>query len=295
MKNFSFSFVIVAFLLSGCGGTILPSSPDDLISQHGGGPDVESMDEIWLKTAEESYAKREYGKAADMYQQLLAKNPDKLEYLLKFAQMKRRFGEYDLAKKSFKLYLDKKPGQVDAMEGLGLTLLALGEIRESVQLLTKVVEKDAGRWQTLNAIGIAYGIQGETKEAISYYKNALEFSPRNASVLNNLGLSFAINSEYDKAIRSLKHALNNLPSSSPHREKLDMNLAMIYGASGDIASAEKIAKQYMSGAALANNLGFYARLSENPKLARSYLHSSLNQSEKYYDKAWENLQKIEPN
>ena len=113
-------------------------------------------------------------------------------------------------------------------------------------------------------------------------------SPDNPAVLNNAGLGFAVDRNFPRAIEALQHAAR--VSKSPlQRKQVELNLALIYGVSGDFDTAREVAGKHLEGPALENNLGLYAHLAKDDALAKSYLNMALTQSTTYYERAWENL------
>jgi Flp pilus assembly protein TadD len=291
-----FPVLIGAALLSGCGVLSTPatlSTPDAMVKQEGG-PDVPDIQTVMQKSLDKALAEKNYKKAGDYYQQLMLQAPSNTTYVLGFAEMRRRTGEYDIARKAYEALLEQDAENLDALEGLGLTLLALDESQEAATHLEKVMQRDDKRWKTANAIGIAFTLNKKPTEAIAYFKHALEVSPDNPSVLNNIGLALAVDKRYPEAVQALALAKKHLPNDrAQDAKRMDMNLALVHGASGDLEAAEAIAKRYYSGPELYNNLGFYAKIAKDEQLARSYLNMALSKSEHYYDKAWENLKGLE--
>jgi Flp pilus assembly protein TadD len=174
------------------------------------------------------------------------------------------------------------------MEGRGLSLMANGKVSDAGRAFSDVIEKDPKRWRTLNAIGILFVTKNMVPEAIAYYTEALEISPDNPAILNNVGLSYATDKNYPRAIEALKQA-SRFSKAPFQRKQIDLNLAMVYGVSGDFDTARDVAGKYLEGPALDNNLGLYAHLAKDDSLAKSYLNMALTQSPTYYERAWENL------
>ena len=285
----------VALLLCGCvtEAAKIPGSPEKVVEQEGG-PDVEGLQQTWLASAEKARENGEFRKAAGFYEMLLGREEGNRDYLLAHAEMLRRAGDAEAALEQYEVLLKHHPVSAEALEGKGLALMAKAEFREAAQLFSKVMGMDAARWRTANALGIIYSMDRKTKEAIEYYKAALKLNPDHPSILNNLGLSLAIQGQYDKAVKALKLASGHLKPGDVNQKRVDLNLALVYGISGQMEEAAAVAKQHLTEAALYNNLGFYAHLAEDRELARTYLNMALSKSEVHYDKAWENLQKIAP-
>jgi Flp pilus assembly protein TadD len=137
-------------------------------------------------------------------------------------------------------------------------------------------------------------MQQKFDEAIVQYRAALDASDSNPSVLNNLGLALAIKEDYPRAIKSLERARSRTDQMNEEDAKrIGLNLARVYGLSGDMEKAESTARPFVTGAELYNNLGHYAVMAKNKELARTYLNMALTNSKEHYERAWENLKELQ--
>lgn len=255
-------------------------------------PDVSGMDSTLEKQATDALAVGDVRRSAQFYEQLLGLKKgtpaDQLRYKLGLADALRRMGENDKAFAGYTEILRENPGNMDGKEGRALTLMAQGKSTDAGREFSEIMQKDGRRWRTLNALGILFVTKGMIPEAMAYYTEALRQSPDNPSVLNNVGLSRAVDKNYPRAIEALDQASRVAPADD-RRKQIELNLAMIYGLSGDMEKARALASKYLDGAALDNNLGFYAHLSKDDSLAKTYLNMALSHSSTYYERAWNNL------
>lgn len=295
---YTFIPVLVAtlHLLAGCqhvpGKYDGAVTPDEILSSRGA-PETGTLESAVLKSAEDAVKDKKYTRAAQLYEQLVQRVPTNESYQLNYAEMARRAGWYAKAKDAYDAFLKKHSEHVMALEGKGLCLLALGEVDEAKTVLEKVVTQDGGRWHTLNGLGILASMKEQYDVALKYYRDALNASENNPAVLNNLGLTLAIREDYPKAIRSLELARKFVgPEREVDGKRIGLNLAMVYGISGDMEKAEETAKPYLSESELYNNLGHYAYLADKKDLAQTYLNMALTSSKDYYETAWKNLKKI---
>ena len=256
-------------------------------------PEVEGFDATLLKSAKEAEKKSEHERAAQFYAQLIDRDKDNVSYLLGFAENSRRSGKLAAAISAYEAMLLLKPDHISAMEGKGLALLDKGEFDLSGEVLTRVMEKDPKRWRTLNGMAILFVMQEMYSEAMAYFTEALTQKPNYPPVLNNVGLTLAINGKTDGAIQALQKAAQFAGSSPKLREKIELNLAMVYGVAGKLDRAKATAGRHLSGPALHNNLGFYAHLAKDDVLAKSYLNMALMGSPRHYERAWTNLDRLE--
>ena len=259
------------------------------------GPKVATMDETLLISAKNAEDKGKFGQAATYYQQLLAKKPDDSVFAFALAESYRRNGESDKAIMLYDQLIAKDPAMIAAKESKGLALIAKGDFKSSTPLFEEVLKTDPTRWKSLNALGILFSIGSFQPEAQQYFTEALKYHPDSSSIYNNLGLSQALNRDFDAALASLQKASNFAVAATEERKRIDLNLALVYASAGKLDNAKAIAENYLTGAALDNNLGLYAHVARDDLMARSYLNMALMESKVYYGKAWDNLQNISSN
>lgn len=252
--------------------------------------------------AKKFFAEQKYEKAEAIYQQLLAQNPDNLIWLISLADSLRLQNKLSDALPLYSQALERatthhtplsETEEIRALEGKGLSLMHQGKFEEAERLFHQILSKDATRWRTINALAVALILTKQPQEAMNYFDIALNLSDHDPSVLNNQGLSYALLEKYSKAIKSIKAAYAKLPATHKQKGKIAMNLALVYGLSGNMKAAEKIAKPYLSERALYNNLGYYALLRKNRVLAKDYLTKALSTTPEHYQRALENLQQLE--
>lgn len=303
MKRFSLMLMTTALALSACkdmqtdawlNGSKDPKEALDKMTPM----DVNGVNATLEQQAKDAMERGDIRRAGQFYEQLLGSekltNEEKLRYRLGLAECMRRSGENDRALGAFDTLLKDNPGNLDVMEGRGLTLMALGKSTDAGQQFADIMEKDKKRWRTLNALGILFVTKNMIPEAMAYYTEALKQSPDNPSILNNVGLSQAVDKNYPRAIAALEQA-SRVSKGSEKRRQVELNLAMVYGASGDLDTAKELAEKYLQGPALDNNMGLYAHLAKNDALAKTYLNMALSGSTTYYERAWDNLDILDEN
>lgn len=256
------------------------------------GPQVDGVEGTLLKSAKEATQNGDNQRAAQLYRQLLLTDETNSFYALSMADAMRKNGDLDNAEIAYREIIKNEPKLLKAKEGYGLLRLAKGEFDKAGTLLSEVHDKDPKRWQTLNGLGIILIERGSIDDALVYFKEALKYSENNPSILNNIGLAYAINDEPENAMQALGKAVDETSVKSVQRRHVELNLALVLGVYGDMETAEKILKQHLPDAAVANNLGMYAYLANDDKLAKSYLNMALSRSPYHYKRAWENLDTI---
>lgn len=254
------------------------------------GPKISGIEQTLLNSAQEAEKNKEYGRALQFYRQLVDKNADNLAYKVGIADNMRRLAKTDEALRQYDAILEKQPDNIEALEGKGLALLSKTDFQQASIVLERVMALDSRRWRTLNAVAILFVAKNMPKESLAYYEEALSLMPDEPVILNNVGLTMALNRDFDRALLALTRASQKLKEKDPQKRRVDLNLALVYGISGQMEKAEQVAKPHLSEAALNNNLGFYAYLANNEDLAKGYLNHAISGSPTFYEKAWKNLE-----
>lgn len=288
--------MLIPVLLAGCDPRTQsersPKSILEFFDSVAGDIKVDGIGDTLLQSAQQAENKKQYPRAMQFYQQLVDKEPDNLTYLAKLADCYRRAGQGEDAIRRYDDILAKDPNNIEALEGKGLALLSKGDFDAASNQFQSVMAKNGARWRTLNGVAILFVIKEMPKEALAYYEEALKQKPDEPAVLNNVGITLAMTQDYTRAIQALTSASERLEAGSDERKRADMNLALVYGLSGDMESAEDVASKHLKESALNNNLGFYAYLADNKELAKAYLNNALSGSSVFYEKAWKNLEII---
>ena len=256
------------------------------------GPDVTGVDKTMLQNAETAEAEGNFARAAGYYQQMHDRTPEKREWEMALANAQRRADTCNDALAHYEALAKKDPKDVDALEGKALCLMNIGESKEASVAFTEVLAQDPNRWRSLNAVGVLFAGKNKIPEAIAYFEKAAQVDSGQIAVTNNLGLAYLLDKRYDQAIDTFLRAQKRLPSKSKDKPRVDMNLALAYALSGDMENAQKYASPHVSEAGLYNNLGFFAKLAKDERLARDYLNMALSKSPTYYRRAWENLDRV---
>lgn len=253
---------------------------------------VDGVNSTMEKQAIEAAQKGQFQRAGQFYHQLIdspnASDEDKFRYKLGLAEAARRAGDVKAALPMFDELIREQPEHQDALEGYGLTLMQSGKPVDAGRAFADLMKINPKRWRTLNALGILFVNKNMIPEAMAYYTEALKYSPDNPAVLNNVALSQSIEGSFARAFDTFEQA-QRVSSSDPQRQQIALNMAMVYGISGDLETARTIASRYLQGPALDNNLGLYAYLAKDNALAKTYLDMALNGSQTYYERAWNNL------
>jgi Flp pilus assembly protein TadD len=287
---YSVSFL---FLLAACSenGGALPIDAKGFLDKLDG-PKISTVQETQLEDAKNAEKKGNFSQAIQTYQQILEKDGSNKDVVLALADALRRNGEYEKAIVGYDDLIKKDAGNIAAKEGKGLALISKGDFETPTDMFLDILKVDGKRWKSLNAVGILFATRSLYPESQKYFEEALRQNPNNISVMNNLGLVQALNKNFSASVETLSKTSAQSAVDSLARKRIDLNLAMIYASMGKLDEAEKIARIYLNGAQLDNNLGLYAHLAKDDQLAKSYLNMALTENTVYYAKAWDNLETL---
>lgn len=256
--------------------------------------DAPTMDKELYRSAISAVKNGDFYSADQYYQQLIKNSPNNPKYKMDYAMLSRKMGRCDL---SMQIYNDleatkAKINPLDIKEEKALCQLSQGEFQKAGEAFTEVINADSSRWKSINGAGLIFATKKKFNEANQYLDLAADVSNGNPAVLNNQGLVKAIIGNYDDAIEVLKTASIRAKEDAEQKRRVDLNLAMVYGISGQVELAEAVAKPHLAEPQLFNNLGVYAELSKQPQLAKTYLNKALTGAPIHYERAWDNLERV---
>jgi len=252
-----------------------------------------SVEKALYESALTALEDNEYPKAEQYLKQLMKDHPDNPTYLQKYADLGRKMGKCKVSLSIYTALLAKDEGNLDFQEGKALCQLQMGDYEKAGRAFTEIMEKDATRWRSINGAGLIFISRKKYAEATQYFTLASEVSGEDPSVLNNMGLTKALVGNYTDAIDILKKASTSSKEVPEQKRRVDLNLALVYGISGDFDSAKATAAPHLTEPQLYNNLGIYSELAHQPELAKTYLNKALASTTIYYDRAWENLDRLD--
>ncbi|MFV9875849.1 MAG: tetratricopeptide repeat protein [Rickettsiales endosymbiont of Dermacentor nuttalli] len=239
---------------------------------------TKSQNEVLLKDATVSEQYGDYKRAIDLYNKLIMVHPGEIRYLLGRANNLRLNKQCEEALMDYDTILTKVEGQskewLDIEEGRGLCYMQQGDFDSALDSFKRVIVEDATRWKIINAIGVIFALTNHDSEAIEYYNLAISIEP-NYIIFNNLGLTQALNNKIPEAIESLGKALEYTENNKFVKKNIALNLALVYGLSGQTHKAEEISKPFLSEEQLNHNIQIYESIAKDKGLAKSYIDRAL--------------------
>ena len=224
---------LLAISVAGC-----KSLGDDTTGSIGSGPTPRS-DAEWRQSLEETGAR-------------YRANPDDPMAAMVYARGLRATDQRAQAVAVLEQASIRNPNDMALLGAYGRALAEAGDLNQALDVLGRAHTPDNPDWRVLNAQGAVLDQLGRHAEAQQHYSAALKIAPDEPSVLSNLGLSYVLMKDLKRAEVTLRRALAQ-PNADP---KVRQNLALIVGLRGRFDDAEKIAREGLSPADAAANVGF---------------------------------------
>jgi Flp pilus assembly protein TadD len=209
----------------------------------------------YLGLADIDYRSRDYPSALLKYQKAEELQRDNLEAILGQAQVHRQMGKLNLA-------------------------------NEQVSRAMKIAPNDI---RVLNELAINYDLQGEEKLAAPLYREIALKNPEQAAPFNNIGVNYLSQGRYAEAIVNLSKAY----LLDEKDERIRNNLAMAFALYGQENQALKLFTKTLGEAAAWNNLGYLYMTQGHYEDAERALKKALELNPKFYERAQENLDRLE--
>ncbi len=269
---------------------VILTSCQNLLPDTGKNISLSSSHKVMIDDALKAKAAGDHKRAASLYQPIVKDEPDNVELRIAYADSLRLSSDFLEANKNYDYILNKQPSFIPALEGKALASLQQGDLKQADLLLNQIINQDAARWRTVNALGVVRALEGNMDDAKIYYKMAIDIDPANSTILNNIGLSMALTGSKDESLKILLKALNlaNKNNEKNKIEKIELNLALVYGMKGDFVKSKELLSKYLPEKAVYNNLGVYAALNNDKALARDYLTKAISADSGSYTKAQSN-------
>lgn len=281
--------VVAAALVAGC--AIPPKETtdvelSDLLKENQGL--TPEQQELIIVQADRAFRSGDYTTSLQKYSRLIAGGNKTPEIQLGYSESLLATKNLDQAQVEFKK-LGKMPGfEAKAHQGQGIALARTLALVDAKGHLNKAVEQDPELWRSWNALGQIADIEEDWETAGLAYAAAIQINPRSAATINNLGMSSLLQGRLDASLASFEKALEIDPGSEVVQRNRRLVLAMQgkYGDAINGVSPQQIAQEL-------NNIAFVAMHRGDHSEARRLLDRSIDESDVYYGKAEQNMDRLE--
>ena len=228
--------------------------------------------------------------AAQLYQQLLAREPDNADALHLFGVLRHQQGDHARAVELIGKAVALRPSAAalhanlaEAYRGLGQFERAAGCCRTALRLWPDFPE-------ALCNLGLALQGLGKHAEAVEHFRRAIELRPDFAVAHNNLGNALRELGRLDEALEHFRRAVELAPEHAPARTNLGQMLVDRGRADEALPHCQEAVRLQPDLAALHHNLGnalralgrfgearaaYLEAIRLDPNLARAHAHLGL--------------------
>jgi tetratricopeptide (TPR) repeat protein len=232
---------------------------------------------------------KDYTMAFVQYEKSLALKPDNPRIYYKQGLIFLETGKPEDAVDSFQKMLEREPDQALVYQGIGTAFFKMRKYDVAEKHFLKAVELEPALWKARNYLGNIYDFQKKFDKAAREYAEAIRVRPDEGVLYNNLGVSLFLAARYDESINAFKEALWR---KGP-KERAYNNLGLVLAKTGRYGAALDAFMKGTGSAQAYNNLGcVYMSQGEYPEAAQAF-NKAIELSPTFYEKANENLKKIQ--
>jgi Flp pilus assembly protein TadD len=275
-------------LLAGCvSGPAATTRSDveqiDILAQFDGF----STEEI-VAAGDAAFEQGDYSRAEFIFNQAVTLE-DTPDIWLKLGKTLTYLGNDSRAHQAYEKVLQLDSDNAIAHEKLGLLYIGARQVAPARKYLQRAIELDDARWGAHNALGVLADTERNYETAIAHYRAALTHNPESALLLTNLGYSHYLTGDLDRAEALYRTAIGIDASYS----RPVTNLGLIYARRGDYDDAVVILRKVIQRPQAYNDVGYLAYQNGDLDAAAWLLSEAIRISPSYYERAYENLEKVQ--
>jgi Flp pilus assembly protein TadD len=200
-----------------------------------------------------------------------------------------RRGDYPSALARYQRAEELQSANLDAILGQAQCYRQMSKLSAANAQVTRAMQIAPNDLRVLNELAINYDLQGEEKLAAQLYQEIAKRAPEQAAPFNNIGVNYLSQGKYTEAIVNLSKAF----LLDEKDERIRNNLAMAFALYGQEGQALKLFSKTNGEAAAWNNLGYLYMTQGHYDDAERALKKAMELNPKFYDRAQENLDRLE--
>jgi Flp pilus assembly protein TadD len=179
-------------------------------------------------------------------------DPADVEAGVGLSQALRMLGNYDDAYAAIQKLLLAKPDSYDALMEMARIHVARGSGFYAIEPARRAEALQPRDWRVQTLLAIAYEQAQRDDEARAAHEKAMALAPGNPTVMSNYAMFLASHGEGPRAEAMLRAAAARPDATIQVRQ----NLALLLGLQGRLTEAEKLARQDLPPALVANNMAY---------------------------------------
>ena len=169
--------------------------------------DRQSIEAMYYRGNFTLYAQSDPDKAADLFQNVLQKNPNHVLALYDMAVVNRDKGSIEQTVSDYEKVVTINPDFPEALSNLGGYYFRSGKLEKAVTLFQNAVRAYPNFIQALSNLGAALNKLDRSKEAIPHLQKTISLDPEFAIAYYNLGNSYFAMNQLDDAHTAYNQAV----------------------------------------------------------------------------------------
>jgi tetratricopeptide (TPR) repeat protein len=267
------------------------------------------------KLAHSYFMQGEFDKAVEIWEEILAKEPDNMVVMVSMAHALIEKGDLDRAYLVLRDANKRNPGYLPAQNVLALYHINVGHLDEAARISERVIAKDPNDAEAYFNLGVVLDQQGYNDQALAAFRRsvdlrgdfdqsrinlgntlmrkgdvaeariqferALEIDPSGPDAWYAMGRLLQMTGKVQDAVTYYREALKRAPAFNPAR----INLAIVFASGGDMGQAKRELEaglQYpFDLAAINTNIGILERRMGDPGAAEGHLKRAIETDPQY--------------
>lgn len=166
-----------------------------------------------LEAANKLYEEKRFEEAIELYEELLAENPDVYVLFKNIGNCRFELQQYDLAEAAYRKVLEKEPANSDILLLIGNCYANRGRADEAMAWYNRIEFEKIADPTVLYNIGTSFTKQAKYEDALKYYKRSVEVQKDFLDGLYQLGLTYLTLGKNAEAITPFEDYLKIDPDS----------------------------------------------------------------------------------
>jgi Flp pilus assembly protein TadD len=197
-------------------------------------------------------------------------------------------GNYPAALINYERAAALQPQGLDALLGQAQTLRQMNRLDSAIEKINAALKLAPDDFRVLSELAVTYDLLGEERLAAPLYQELIRKAPDQAATFNNLGINHLSQKQYSEAVVAF-HRAYELDGKD---DRIKNNLAMAFALHGSEDQALRLFRETVGEAAAWNNLGYLYMTRQRYDDAERALRKALDLNPRFYQKAQENLERL---
>lgn len=183
---------------------------------------VSTMQENVRHKALSLFQQGQYDQARELYETILASNPNDAEVLYMIGSIYANTGDFKNASLYFRKTTEAQPGVLIAYCGLGASHKAMGEYVEAENAFQQALKIQPGNTDILIEVASLNLLQDKINEAEALLKQVLLSDAKNAEALHGMGEIARARNQFEQAENYFLQAISNNPAMAKSHNHLGL-------------------------------------------------------------------------